>query len=179
MKMTWKWHENDEEERKRWKKEMLHIYRCTPGSKWSAAIFWFSPRRDPSCWGRGWWTCPWTICCCKSSRTASDFLAFDSAIHLKWSPFAHCVINVNSINDNLISSFILFFFLMKSNQVNLISFKWRTSIMQKLLIWPVSSSSYCTLAAVIVNYYQVISSKIQIAIINCWFWRLRRQPTGP
>lgn len=58
-------------------REMI-FHLCTLGSRWSEEIFWFSLQRDPFCWGRGWWTCPWTICCCKSSQTVSNSLAFDS-----------------------------------------------------------------------------------------------------
>ena len=57
-----------------YKYEYLHIL----WSKWWGVIWEFSPQRDPSCWGRGWWRCRRTTCCCRSSRTISNSLAFGS-----------------------------------------------------------------------------------------------------
>ncbi len=45
-------------------------YLCTRGSRWWEETFWFSLRRGPFCWGRGWWRCLWTTCCCRWSQRA-------------------------------------------------------------------------------------------------------------
>ena len=49
----------------------LILYQYTQGNRWSEGCGQSSPRTDPSCWGTGWWTSPWTTCCCRWSQTAS------------------------------------------------------------------------------------------------------------
>ena len=49
----------------------IKTHLSTQGSRLRAETFGSSPRRDPSCWGRGWWRCPRTTCCCRWSRTVS------------------------------------------------------------------------------------------------------------
>ena len=53
-------------------------YRRILGNRWWEDSSWSSPQTDPSCWGRGWWRCLWTTCCCRWSRTASCSRAFGS-----------------------------------------------------------------------------------------------------
>ena len=53
-----------------------HLY--IPDSRLWVGSFWSSPQTGLSCWGRGWWRCLWTTCCCRWSRTASCSRAFGS-----------------------------------------------------------------------------------------------------
>ena len=58
-------------------------YPCILGSMLWVEIFWFSQQINPSCWETVWWRYPWTICCCRSNRTASYSRAYDSKVKLE------------------------------------------------------------------------------------------------
>lgn len=54
------------------------LYHYTQGSRWPVETGWSFFQRGPSCSGREWWRCSWTICCYRWSQTASETRACGS-----------------------------------------------------------------------------------------------------
>jgi len=65
-----------------WRHQYIYKMRCTHlctlGSRRWGRTSWSSPRTDPSCWGTGWWRCPWTTYCYRWNQTASGSPAYGS-----------------------------------------------------------------------------------------------------